>query len=773
MGGSKLICNSIRSNAKTTLQRKFEELLSKSRTMASRRCRNTVDEDQRSHRMVNNVPERSRVTVLGGIALPEGARSLLELGPSFSPAEPISKVILRKIACSLHELQDRLRGKARLETLNTNEREAGTLPLPPFPRPFFRQQDPNNEIDNKFRIFSEKTFKTLNQYLARSLRSNLTETRKRGMREVRELIKSKAIRVSVSDKGGEFVIIPRQLDVAITEKHLQDASLYRPSTEKEFKTQYRKLNREWVKEAKAAGLKPSVIYQLKLELPTCPVLYLLIKTHKLMSTDDLSSTDPSLFKVRPIISCVDGPTDRITWFLTLIFTQLLKHIPAHLTNTQMFLDRLRNASPNSAYVMESFDVTALYTNVSNDSAIQAINELLIQHEGSINMYGFSIRQLMALLKECLNCSIFRWSGRYYAQMRGLAMGQRLAPSLAIAFMSKVEAPVIDLRPLLYCRYIDDCFVICSTQEEMDKCFELLNEQSEYIRFTREKPKENWLPFLNVQIKLSENGYVTKWYRKPSNKNIIVHCLSSHPSHTKRAIVKSMFRTATNVCTGGEQKEESLALAREIAISNGYKAVASRDRFRGRTMPPNDLSSENKVPFILPFISNEITTAIKRCLRRAGLDNSVRVIEIPPNTLRRQLVRNRLYDRLCETKNCVVCPNGRDGDCMISGTVYRISCKTCGYEYIGETGRPLCVRIREHLVGKVKAKQDSPLGAHRTQRHSGEDFEVEVGILAQECNTSARKTLEAFWINSKNPKMNRREECIIITRDLGKHLKQLF
>ncbi|VDM52670.1 unnamed protein product [Angiostrongylus costaricensis] len=31
------------------------------------------------------------------------------------------------------------------------------------------------------------------------------------------------------------------------------------------------------------------------------------------------------------------------------------------------------------------------------------------------------------------------------------MGQRLAPSLASAFMSKVEAPVTDLGPLLYCR----------------------------------------------------------------------------------------------------------------------------------------------------------------------------------------------------------------------------------------------------------------------------------------------------------------------------------
>ncbi|VDM63678.1 unnamed protein product [Angiostrongylus costaricensis] len=112
------------------------------------------------------------------------------------------------------------------------------------------------------------------------------------MREVRELIRSKNIRLSVSDKGGKFVVIPHQLDVEITEEHLEDASLYRPSSEKEFKSQYRKLNNEWAKVARAAGLKPSVISYLKIYLPTCLVLYLLIKTHKLVSSDDLVSIDP-------------------------------------------------------------------------------------------------------------------------------------------------------------------------------------------------------------------------------------------------------------------------------------------------------------------------------------------------------------------------------------------------------------------------------------------------------------------------------------------------
>uniref|UniRef100_A0A0K0DBP8 Reverse transcriptase domain-containing protein n=1 Tax=Angiostrongylus cantonensis TaxID=6313 RepID=A0A0K0DBP8_ANGCA len=274
----------------------------------------------------------------------------------------------------------------------------------------------------------------------------------------------------------------------------------------------------------------------------------------------------------------------------------------------MFLDRLRNAQSSNAYVMESFDIIALFTNVSNDSATQAIRGLLMQHEGAINIYGFSTQQLMKLSKECRNCSTFRWSGRCYAQMRGLAMGQRLAPSLAIAYMAKVEAPVIDLGPLLYCRHIDDCLIICSTREGIGKCFELLNERSEYIKLTREKPRENWLPFLNVQINLSENGYVAKWYRKQSSKNIvIVHYLSSHPSHTKRTLVTNMLRTATNMCTGREQREESRNLARQIAIFNGYEAVG-RDRCRGNHRLLNDNSSSNKVPLILPFILNEVSAA---------------------------------------------------------------------------------------------------------------------------------------------------------------------
>ncbi|EYB98888.1 hypothetical protein Y032_0127g1402 [Ancylostoma ceylanicum] len=218
---------------------------------------------------------------------------------------------------------------------------------------------------------------------------------------------------------------------------------------------------------------------------------------------------------------------------------------------------------------------------------------------------------MLLLKACLTCNAFRWYGKYFAQIRGLAMEQRLAPTLAIAFTARIEQPALECRPLLYCRYIDDCFVICATQAEMDKCFHLMNEQSEHIKLTRDKPTNGCLPFLNVQLRITEGVYWTKWYRKPSSKNILVHFLSAHPTHMKRAVVTNIFRTATKVCSGPAEKEESLVLARQIAASNGYEDYASTSKRRREVLVKNrDPATAGKIPFYLPFISDEVSTAIR-------------------------------------------------------------------------------------------------------------------------------------------------------------------
>lgn len=84
-----------------------------------------------------------------------------------------------------------------------------------------------------------------------------------------------------------------------------------------------------------------------------------------------------------------------------------------------------------------------------------------------------------------------------------------------------------------------------------------------------------------------------------------------------------------------------------------------------------------------------------------------------------------------------------------------------------------MRIKEHLDGKEKLRASTALGYHRLHCHEGEDFEVKVEILGHEVQTSARKALEAFWIYSRDPKVNRKGECLYITRELKPYLRLAF
>ncbi|KAK6755181.1 hypothetical protein RB195_013888 [Necator americanus] len=107
------------------------------------------------------------------------------------------------------------------------------------------------------------------------------------------------------------------LDRKITNLHLQGETIYRRVTEKEFIVQCKRLNHVWMYMGKSVGLDERLVSRLKLDKPTCPVFYSLIKTHK-PKRDETNSTSAATFKIRPIIICVGEPTDRISWFLNKI-----------------------------------------------------------------------------------------------------------------------------------------------------------------------------------------------------------------------------------------------------------------------------------------------------------------------------------------------------------------------------------------------------------------------------------------------------------------------
>ncbi|KAK6760185.1 hypothetical protein RB195_021614 [Necator americanus] len=338
------------------------------------------------------------------------------------------------------------------------------------------------------------------------------------------------------------------------------------------------------------------------------------------------------------------------------------------------------------------------------------------------------------------------------------MGQRLAPVLAVCFMSRIEQPVIGRLPQMYCRYIDDCFIITSTQSEMDECYRILNERSQYIKLTREQPRDGWLRYLNAQIKLNNGIASVKWYRKESSKNIPINAKSAHPNGTKKAIIRNILKTATAMCTEDRGREESLKLATSTGSSIGFSRLKSNTQSRS-TNNTVRVPRGGRIPLCIPFVSDSSTAAIHRTLLRAQVQDDVVLVNIPNDSIK--LVRNRFYDRQCVSERCVVWPFGSAN----IGVIYQIECLTFNAIYIGETGRLLNVRIKEHLAGKRRGSSMTPLGHHKNDKHHGNEFEMKCTILAHEKEISARKALEAFWISVRNPSMHNKNECLSITNDL--------
>ena len=87
----------------------------------------------------------------------------------------------------------------------------------------------------------------------------------------------------------------------------------------------------------------------------------------------------------------------------------------------------------------------------------------------------------------------------------------------------------------------------------------------------------------------------------------------------------------------------------------------------------------------------------------------------------------------------------------SGVVYQITCPRCSACYVGQTGRHLQVRFKEHLSRK------GPIKEHMTKCES-KISEENVNILGTTLKGYDHLlTLEALWIREINPELNTKDE----------------
>ena len=89
------------------------------------------------------------------------------------------------------------------------------------------------------------------------------------------------------------------------------------------------------------------------------------------------------------------------------------------------------------------------------------------------------------------------------------MGSSLSVALANVFVGYHESKLCEstTKPFLYHRYVNDTFAIFGSEDECISFLDALNSMHSALKFTLEKEGNNQLPFLNVLVEKSNEGFL--------------------------------------------------------------------------------------------------------------------------------------------------------------------------------------------------------------------------------------------------------------------------
>ena len=307
--------------------------------------------------------------------------------------------------------------------------------------------------------------------------------------------------------------------------------------------------------------------------------------------------------------------------------------------------------------------------------------------------GFSKDQFQKLLSLAVKNSFFLFNGTYYEQIDGVAMGSPLGPTIANIFLCHWEEIWIkkcpkQFKPEYYNRYMDDTFLLFTSENHVKKLFRYINSRHKSMSFTYEVEAEGKLAFLDVLVTRIGNAFCTSLYRKPTFSGLYSHYKSYLPDTYKKGLVYTLLHRAHVLCSSWDKFHEEVVFLKEIFVKNAFpihfvdKCVKT---FLDKVFIPKKVDKsvpKKEVNVCLPFLgkqSLELKDKILRFSSKYFSDCRIKVIFKCNNRLKNFLM---FKDRIPLN--------------VRSHLLYRYTCDGCNAIYIGKTRRHYLVRVFEHL-----------------------------------------------------------------------------
>ena len=563
---------------------------------------------------------------------------------------------------------------------------------------------------------------------------------KRRHREAaKQLRKDSTITIRRADKAACFVLIPSEDYLGKIETLLADESKFQRITRNPTEALKTKVN----KVIDAVNAHSGGVKLQKLTGDYAPgYCYGNVKTHK--------TNNP----LRPIISQIPTPTYHLAKSLNALLTPFIPK-DYSIDSAADFMSILKGV--NAEGDLASLDAESLFTNVPVDRTIDYIIQEVYPEGGpaKLKIPKALLRQLLELCTK--EAPFFSPGGHLYRQIDGVAMGSPLGVLFANFFMGMVEREVFNTieKPHIYARYVDDIFVLVRDPGELEDLKGNLQRVSG-LNFTTEYSINKQIPFLDVKVEASTQGFKTEVYTKPTNPGLCLNGNSECPQRFRKSTIDAYVRRALTHCSDWTRTHAELDRVTQVLVNNGFsnrEVQSTISKHLDRWFCPPAVSSSGGERIKL-FYKNTMSTQY-----RADEDALRKIInrDVKP-TKDNDIIDLVIYYKNMKTSQLLIknSPTQRTPELQRSHLVYEYTCKKGNCEalsqsYIGMTTTKLSRRLTLHLSGgAIKRHHEDVHQSSLTRK----DLEEGIDILQTETDSKRLLILEALFIKDKNPSINR-------------------
>ena len=448
----------------------------------------------------------------------------------------------------------------------------------------------------------------------------------------------------------------------------------------------------------------------------------------------LTKLHKSNFSTRPIVNCRNHLTSKISFFIFKILQPFIIQTKSYTQDSQHLLRDFENLIVNKDLDLYTLDIDNLYMNMVLDDVLTKITDFM---SNKLNTKHLNIIGFHHLLKIVLFNNYITFKGKYYLQIKGIAMGCICAPAIANLYLSILEEKFLNIyNPFLYRRYLDDIFL------SVDKDFNINLLFPFFLNLKLTYSSSNELNFLdlNISIDYFSKKFSTKLFIKPTQSFNFLLTNSNHPRFIFKNIPFSIFIRIRRNCTNLYDYFyfSNLYFIEFLKCGYDYNSLIKSSIIVTKIDRSSLLQYKKKTNFLTDnkFISCfKFDLNLEKLYLKLGnsfdffkkyyiyLQNyKLKIINSMQPNLSLLLIHNifsfnfnlkKLSYKKCLDLNCSICkfaacsnlikynrfikiPITCNSSCESSHVIYIIRCKKCNYFYIGQTSRSIKERIKEHL-----------------------------------------------------------------------------